>query len=64
MNFGSRIYVDSTINVTQRYGSTAQYYQTEVKKIDVSDAGKTANEANDWIKQLTEGNIPNLVQEG
>lgn len=63
MNFGSRIYVDPTINVKQKYGSTANFYKTEIQKIDLSDTKKTADYANDWIKKLTEGNIPNLVEE-
>lgn len=64
LNIGSRIYVDSNAEPRQRFSAISEeFYKTELKKVDFNNPPNAARDINAWVSNITQGKIPNLVDE-
>ncbi|XP_068619932.1 uncharacterized protein [Battus philenor] len=62
LNLGSRIYIGASAEPRQRFAAIAEnYYKTEIAKIDFNDPATAANSINSWVANITQGQLPNLV---
>ncbi|KAL7043121.1 hypothetical protein ACKWTF_001398 [Chironomus riparius] len=64
VNFATRIFVDGIVNINQRFSSIAEHnYNADVTNLEFNDARNSAKTINDWVKDVTRGNIKDLVSE-
>lgn len=60
---GTRMYVNSFIEPTQRYAAIIEkYYDTQIERINFKDSVVSARTINGWCSNVTNGNIDNLIQ--
>jgi serpin A len=65
LNMGSRIYVESSVPLRQRFAAIAQeFYNTEIKTLNFQSPIGAASIVNNWVSDLTHGKITNLVKPG
>lgn len=64
VNIGTRIYTDAIISIRQRYQSIAEtFYATDVKTANFSNAQPIVQDINQWVSNITDGNIERLVED-
>ncbi|XP_015597657.1 uncharacterized protein LOC107268913 [Cephus cinctus] len=64
LNVGTRLYVDSSIVTRQRYGAILKtFYNTDLVSANLSDTKPTAAAVNDWVRNITNGNIPKVIED-
>ncbi|XP_076279491.1 uncharacterized protein LOC143208714 isoform X2 [Lasioglossum baleicum] len=64
VNIGTRIYTDAIISIRQRYQAIAEtFYATGVKIANFSNAQPIVQEINQWVSNVTDGNIERLVED-
>ncbi|GAB0089767.1 Serine protease inhibitor 27A [Sergentomyia squamirostris] len=64
VNFGTRIYVDEFIVPRQRYAAILEkHYDTELVREDFSNYHDTTQRINNWVANVTEDHISDLVQD-
>ncbi|XP_022131136.2 uncharacterized protein LOC111004416 [Pieris rapae] len=65
LDLGSRIYVGSSVHPPQQFAAIAEnFYKTEITSIDFSKSDLAADSINQWVSNITQGRIPNLVDAG
>lgn len=65
LNIGTRMYVDKNINVKQKFSSILEdTFLTEIKKMDKDKPMEAVLDANLWVKEVTRGNINQLLTDG
>ncbi|XP_055715586.1 serine protease inhibitor 2-like [Phlebotomus papatasi] len=64
VNLGTRIYVDQFISPRQRYAAILEkHYLTELRQEDFSNVHETTAKINNWVANVTENHIKELVKE-
>ncbi|XP_075984933.1 uncharacterized protein LOC142982357 [Anticarsia gemmatalis] len=64
LNLGSRIYIEDSAQPRQRFAAIAQeFYKTELKTVNFYNPPEAAKQINSWVSNITQGRIPNLVNE-
>ncbi|XP_076750870.1 uncharacterized protein LOC143423419 [Xylocopa sonorina] len=64
LNVGTRIYIDSNISIRQRYGAIVKgFYDTDVITANLSDSQPLVRGINDWVSNVTHGNIPRMIED-
>lgn len=64
LNLGSRIYISDDALPRQRFAAIAQeFYKTELKTINFHNPSEATKLINGWVANITQGRIPNLVNE-
>ncbi|KAG5675354.1 hypothetical protein PVAND_005263 [Polypedilum vanderplanki] len=64
VNFGTRVFVDDIVNINQRFAAIAEHnYNADVVNLDFGESRKSTQIINDWVKQITNGRIKDLVNE-
>lgn len=64
LNLGSRIYIGDSAQPRQRFAAVAQeFYNTELKTVDFSNPPEASKQINSWVSNITQGKIPNLVDD-
>lgn len=59
------MYVDKYVKVNQRYNAIVESnYLADVHQLDFADSRKSTQEINDWVRNITNGHIRDLVSEG
>lgn len=65
LNIGTRIYIDSNILIRQKYEATVKaYYDTDVISANLSDAQPLVQAINDWVSNITDANIDQMIKDG
>lgn len=65
LNIGTRMYVEKSITVRQRYSAILEdNFLTDIKKVDKDNPAEAVLDANQWIKEITRGNINQLLTDG
>lgn len=63
LDMATNIYTDSFITPTQRYESILErYYATKIQTQDFSNAGRVSENINQWVSNVTQGHIKDLVK--
>ncbi|XP_012284745.1 heparin cofactor 2 isoform X2 [Orussus abietinus] len=64
LNIATRIYVDSTISLRQRYGAIIKsFYDADVLSANFSNAHVAAGDINRWVSNVTQGNIGKMIED-
>lgn len=65
LDIGTRLYVDTSISTRQRYAATIEsFYGVNLINANLSDIRLITEEVNDWVKNVTHGNIGRLIEDG
>lgn len=65
MNVGTRIYIDSSVQLRQRYSAIIKmFYSTDVLSENLSNTRAVADSINNWVKNVTENNIDKMIEDG
>lgn len=65
LNVGTRMYVDKDIKIKQKFSSILDdTFQTEIKKMDKDKPAEAVLDANQWVNEVTRGNIKQLLTDG
>lgn len=63
LDMATKIYADSFITPIQRYEAILdRYYKTKVHIEDFSNANRVSDNINEWVSNVTQGHIPDLVK--
>ncbi|VVC95122.1 unnamed protein product [Leptidea sinapis] len=64
LDLGSRIYVGASVRPPQKFAVISkQYYNTDIISLDLSNSADAATSINSWVSNVTQGRIPNLVNQ-
>lgn len=64
LNIGTRIYTDAIISIRHRYKAIVEYfYGADVKIGNFSHARPIVDDINQWVSNITDGNIEKLVED-
>lgn len=65
LNLATRIFMKSGVNTRQSYASLIQtFYSTGIVPANFDDARGTMNVINNWVSNVTEGSINNMIDDG
>ncbi|KAI4504439.1 hypothetical protein M0802_000910 [Mischocyttarus mexicanus] len=64
LNFGTRLYIDNSIMTRQRYAAIIDtFYGANLISANFSDTQLISENINDWVKNVTHGNIDKLIED-
>lgn len=64
LNVGTRIYIDSSVQLRQRYSAIIKmFYSTDVLSENLSNTRAVADSINNWVKNVTENNIDKMIED-
>ncbi|XP_014296435.1 alaserpin isoform X2 [Microplitis demolitor] len=64
LNLGTRIYINNSLSIKQSYAAIVKtFYSTDIISSNFTDARSTANNVNNWVKNFTNGNIENMIDD-
>ncbi|XP_043481422.1 uncharacterized protein LOC122510672 [Leptopilina heterotoma] len=64
LNVGTRIYVDSALQLRQRYSAIVKmFYSTDVVSANLTDTHAVADNINNWVNNITESNIQKIIED-
>ncbi|XP_057328835.1 heparin cofactor 2-like [Microplitis mediator] len=64
LNLGTRIYINNSLSIKQSYAAIVKtFYSTDIISSNFTDARSTANNVNNWVKNFTNGNIEEMIDD-
>ncbi|XP_051162786.1 uncharacterized protein LOC127282533 [Leptopilina boulardi] len=64
LNVGTRIYIDSAVQLRQRYAAIVKmFYATDVLSANLSNTHAVADSINNWVNNVTENNIQKIIED-